>query len=233
MRRYPAFHLPNLCLFHLYPNRLASSATLMRLNVIGWTIAAVLLAAAPAAAQGSTSPTIASPGPGQVLQGQVAVTGTTEVPNFASAELDFEYATDPTNTRFVIQTMTDPIQNGPLATWDTTTISDGDYLLLLRVYVADGTNQDTTVAVKVRNYTALPTATPTPLPTKPALQIPTAIVLAPTMTPTLAPLPTPTNLPPNPASTNANNIYSEFWRGGLIVLLLFCLFGIVIRLRRS
>jgi hypothetical protein len=205
----------------------------MRLNLIGWIVPAALLVGTPTAAQGITSPIITSPGPDQVLQGQVAVTGTTDLPNFASAELDFSYATDVTNTRFLIEAMGEPIDNGLLATWDTTAISDNDYLLVLRVNLADGTFQDVTITVKVRNYTALPTPTATISPTEPAFKIPTPILLAPIPTPTLAPLPTPTLLPPNPAAANANEIYNGFWRGGLIALLVFLIFGIMIRLRRS
>jgi hypothetical protein len=205
----------------------------MRLILICVIIPVSLLIGTPVVAQGVTTSIITYPSTGQVLQGQVAITGTTDIPSFATAELDFGYVSDETSTRFLIQTLTHPIANNLLATWDTTSISDGDYLILLRVFLTDGTFQDTTVSVKVRNYTTLPTATPTILPTEPAIQIPTAILVVPSMTPTLAPLPTPTLLPPNTAATNENEIYTGFWRGGLVVLLLFLIFGLVIRLRRS
>ena len=205
----------------------------MRSRPFGWIVLAALFVSTPAAAQGNASPIITSPVTDQVLQGQVAVKGTTDIPNFASAELEFGYVADPTNTTFLIEAMTEPIDNDLLATWDTTSISDGDYLLLLRVDLTDGTQKDMTVAVKVRNYTALPTPTSTAVPTEPPIQIPTPILLAPTVTLTLAPLPTPTPFLPNPASTNQNEIYGGFWRGALIVLLLFIVFGIVIRLRHS
>ena len=205
----------------------------MRLNLIGWFLPAALLIGTSAAAQGATAPIITFPAANQVLQGQVAVTGTTDLPNFASAELDFDYSDDVTNTRFLIQMMTEPIDNNLLVTWDTTTISDGDYTLFLHVNLTDGTSKEITVPVRVRNYTALPTPTPTVMPTLPALQVPTPSLLAPTMTPTLAPLPTPTLLPPNPLAMNKDEIYNEFWRGSLIVLFLFLAFGLMIRLRRS
>ena len=220
-------------MFHSYPHRLASPITIMRLILIGWILTAALLIGTPAAAQGIASPVITSPTAGQVLQGQVAITGTTDIPNFASAELDFGYLDDATNTRFLIQMMTESIANNVLATWDTTSLSDGDYLLLLRVNLTDGTFQDIKIPVKVRNYTTLPSPTPTVLPTVPALQIPTPILIAHTATPTLAPLPTPTSLSPNPVSTDETEIITEFWGGGLIVALLFLVFGLVIRMRRS
>jgi hypothetical protein len=233
MRYYFALPVPDRVLFHCYSHKLASLDTLMRLRLIGWIIPAALLLQSPAAAQGVTTPVITSPSAGQILQGQVAITGTTDIPNFASAELDFSYLSDTTNTRFPIQALTQVIQNSILATWDTTDISDGDYLLLLRVYAADGSFQDTSVPVKIRNYSALPSPTPTVIPTEPAIQIPTPILISPSTTPTSAPLPTPTLFPTNPAATNANDIYSEFWRGGLVALLVFSVIGITIRLRRS
>lgn len=205
----------------------------MRLRLIGWIVLTALLFQSPTEAQGVTTPVITSPSAGQVLQGQVAITGTTDIPNFASAELDFSYLSDQTKTRFPIQVLTQVIQNSVLATWDTTIISDGDYLLLLRVYSTDGSFQDSSVPVKIRNYSAPASPTPTVVPTEPAIQVPTAILIAPSTTPTSAPLPTPTLLPMNPAVTNVNDVYSGFWRGGLLALLLFSVFGIAIRLRRS
>lgn len=208
----------------------------MRLILSGWIIPAALLFVFPAAAQGVSTPIITSPTTGQALQGQVAITGTTDIPDFASAEIDFSYIEDETNTRFPIQTMTEPIANNLLANWDTTTISDGEYLLQLRVSLTDGTVKDMSIPVQIRNYSVLQSPTPPApavIPTKPALQIPTPIVIPPSQTPTAAPLPTPTLLPMNPAVTNSHDVYSGFWRGGLIVLIIFIAFGIALRLRRS
>ncbi len=208
----------------------------MRTGLIVCIALAAMVNTMPAFAQGANQPAISSPTAGQVLQGQVAVVGTTDMPNFASAELDFAYASDSTNTWFQIQNSTNSMDNAVLGTWDTTLISDGDYILRLRVTLMDGTFQDVTVTVKVRNYTALPTSTVTVTPTQPVLQIPTAIVLAPTSTATPTPRPTPptpTALPLNPASITTHEIYSGFWQGAAIVLLVFLVFGLLIRLRRS
>jgi hypothetical protein len=205
----------------------------MRCLLTGWIIPALLFIVFPVAAQGVNVPIITSPSSGQTLQGQVAITGSTDIPNFSSAELDFSYINDATNTKFLIQVMTEPVNANTLTTWDTTSISDGDYILLLRVNLTDGTFQDISVPVHIRNYSALPSPTPTVIPTEPVIQIPTPIFVSPSATPTPAPLPTPTSLPPNPAVTNVKDIYAGFWRGGLVVLLIFFAFGIAIRLRRS
>ena len=129
----------------------------------GWLFAVIVsLAIIPSVvmAQGITSPVITAPTAGQILRGQVSITGTTDIPNFASAELDFAYASDFTGKWFLIQTFSQPVANSAIATWDTTSISDGDYVLRLRVTLQDGSSQDATVKVKAQNQTPLPTATP-------------------------------------------------------------------------
>ena len=188
-------------------------------------------------AQG-TLPTITSPSGDQVLQGNVSVSGTTDIPNFASAELDFAYASDSTGTWFLIQTFSQPVANSTLATGDTTSISDGDYILRLRVTLQDCSSQDAMVKIKVQNEAPTPalisTMTPTVafLPTWTAFpSTPTNVVIS--STPTPIPFPTPTVLPSNPVELQSSEIYSGIERGGLIILGLFVFFGILIRLRRS
>ena len=190
-------------------------------------------------AQGTNSPVIIAPGASQVLQGQISVTGSTDVPNFASAELDFAYASDTTGSWFLIQTFSQPVANSALAAWDTTSISDGDYTLRLRVTLQDGTFQDATVKVTVQNETPLSTPTPTFTPTAtltpvftPQPATPTLITPSPTLT--LPPVfSTPTALPPNPVEVQTSDIYAGVQRGALFILGLFIFFGILIRLRRS
>lgn len=198
--------------------------------ILAWPLRVAAQAATP------STPVITAPTAGQVLHGPVAVMGVTDVPNFSSAEVSFSYASDTTNTWFSISATTQPIANDVLASWDTTTISDGDYILRLRVTLQDGTFQDVTVPVEVRNYTALATPTLTATATVPALQIPTPILVAvstPTLVPTLVPYSTPTNLPPNPAELTQSQIYGSLQRGAITIGVLFLLFGIFLRLRRS
>ena len=205
----------------------------MRAALIGpvLLLLAAFSLALPVAAQGTISPAITAPAADQALQGQVAIMGMTDVPNFDSAEIAFAYALDVTDTWFIIQNTTQPVAGGVLATWDTTSISDGNYVLRLRVNFLDGTLQDVTVPVHVRNYTALPTALPTATPTAPALQIPTPILIAASATPTLSPLPTPEPLPPNPAQVTSADVYGYLRAGALIIVGLFILVGIFLRLR--
>lgn len=205
------------------------------LRLIGLLILAVLALASPgfAAAQTDSAPAITAPTAGQVVQGQVAITGTTDIPNFQSAELAFAYASDPTGTWFPIREMTDPVSGGVLATWDTTAISDGNYVLRLRVSLTYNSSQEVSVPVEVRNYTLLPTASPTVTATQLALQVPTPILVAPSETPTPLPLPTPTLLSPNSVEVTTGEVYAGFWRGALGALVLLLIGGIIIRLRRN
>lgn len=212
----------------------------MRGASFGWAVLLALWLTVPALAQGSTGPAIISPTSGQTLQGQVSIRGTSDLPGFSSAELDFAYGTDQNGPWFPIQSGSQPISNDLLGTWDTTAISDGEYILRLRVTLQDGSVQDATVTgLHIQNYTTLPTATvpPTTTPTA-ALPIPTPIVLLPSpsptaVTPTFAPVPSPTPLPENPAELTAGDIYLNLQRGALVILGIFVVFGLILRLRRS
>ena len=118
------------------------------------------------AAQTAPPIAITSPAAEEVLRGPVTVTGTLDVPSFASAHLDFAYASNPTDTWFTIQAFSGPVVDSTLAAWDTTSITDGDYILRLRVDFEDGTFQEVTVPVRVGND-AIPTPThlaPSPSP---------------------------------------------------------------------
>jgi hypothetical protein len=185
------------------------------------------------AAQTTPPVAITSPAAGEVLRGQVAVTGTLDVATFASAELEFAYASNPTNTWFTIKTFQNPVFDATLAVWDTTSITDGDYLLRLRVTFEDGTSQEATVPVKIGND-AVPTATPAPTSTPEAVSVlvPTPFLLAASPTPTEVPRPTPTPLPPNPAALRPDQLYASLGRGALVILGLFALAGLIIRARR-
>ncbi len=212
----------------------------MRLGFFGWIALAALLFPIPAVAQGAGSPAITAPAAGQSLLGQVPVNGSSDVPNFAEYELDFAYQNDTGATWFVIRKSSQPLSNDVLGVWDTTGISDGDYILRLRVTLVDGTHQDVTVSdLHVRNYTAQPTATlaPTPSPTA-AVPVPTPILLAPSpsptaVTPTAMVFPTPTPLPVNPAELTTGDILVSLQRGALVIAGLFLLVGFLLRLRKT
>ena len=180
----------------------------------------------PVRVQVAYSPSITSPVLGQALQGTVAITGTTAVDRFAEAELGFSYAADSTSTWFLIAKLDEPVFEGVLGSWDTTSITDGDYILRLRVTLTDGTSDEVLVSnLRVRNYT--PIETPTPAPTA---VLPT---VTPALTSTASPYPTPTALPSNPAELKPVAIWSMLAAGGLTALMALGLLGAYLWLKRK
>lgn len=185
-----------------------------------------------AAAQDPTA-AISSPVPNEAIRGQVNIIGSTNVPNFVSAQLDFAYASDETGTWFPIQALSQPVFDSPLYTWDTTSITDGEYILRLRVFTSDGGVQEATVPVTLQNDAVpTPTLAPTSTAEAQANQLPTPFLLAASPTPTDVPRPTPTPMPTNAAALDQSKIYASLGRGALVILGLFAFAGIMLRLRR-
>lgn len=185
--------------------------------------------------QDSTGVAITSPQRGDALRGEVNVVGTANLPGFVSAQLDFAYASDTTGTWFPLQTISQPVVDSPLYTWDTTTITDGDYVLRLRVFLADDSSQQVTVPVTLQNDSVpvTPTVSPTSTPEEVTILVPTPFLLAASPTPTELPRPTPTPLPLNPVSLNADKILLSLGRGALVILGLFAFAGLILRIRRA
>ncbi len=170
---------------------------------------------------------IQSPLAGQALQGTVSISGTTAIAGFQSAEIDFAYADNPLNTWFLIAQSQTPIENGELAQWDTTTITDGVYSLRLTVTLSDGSQQSVTISgLRVRNYTPIETNTPIPIsPTNTPVPGDTAVPTI-TPTPTITPIPpSATPLPPNPAQLSTSDILNSAGKGALAILGFFVLIG--------
>ncbi|MGE5462290.1 MAG: hypothetical protein ACM3PS_02990 [Syntrophothermus sp.] len=185
------------------------------------------------AAQDSQPIGISSPKPGEVLRGQVNIIGTTSLSNFLSAQLDFSYANAPVETWFPIQTLSQPVFDSPLYTWDTTTITDGNYILRLRIFLGDGSVQEVTVPIVLQNDAQpAPTPAPTSTPGEVTVLVPTPFLLAASPTPTDLPRSTPTPLPANPVSLDQGTVFSSFGRGALVIIGMFVLAGLIFRIRR-
>lgn len=174
---------------------------------------------------------IEAPLPGQALQGSVPVSGRTRLPGFRRAELSFTYQDDPRQTWFQIKTFDEPVDEGLLADWDTTTLTDGVYLLRL-VITRDDEREPIGIFVpglRVRNYTPIETDTPAPTATSQPGDTP-----APTTTPTTTPTPlplTPTPLPTNAAIITESEIATSMGEGILVVGLAFAMGGAYLGLR--
>jgi hypothetical protein len=172
--------------------------------------------------------TIDSPKAGQALQGQVAIRGTTQVDGFQSYEISFSYQHDTTNTWFPVALGKDAVKEGELATWDTTTISDGLYKLKVVVYLRDGRAVQTVVGnLRVRNYTPIETSTPAPAVTVDlsTAQFATAQDYVP------GGLVTPSPLAENPARVTDLDLGVSLVRGGMVALVLFIVIGLYLGLR--
>jgi len=162
---------------------------------------------------------ILSPKSGEAVQGLVRVVGDTEVPNFKRAVLFFGYAQDPTHTWFPLGRRTTPAREGLLARWDTTSITDGNYVLRLVVTTTDGKKYEVRVPVRVRNYTPIETPTPAPISHGGSTPLP------PTPTATPQPLyPTPTPLPANTDILTVKQIGRATAYGAAFIALLILLF---------
>lgn len=151
--------------------------------VIAWVSLAASFPASSVAAQAPGFSEITQPSSGGVVTGLATLVGTASLPTFDHYELAFAYSKNPTDTWFPIgDTYRTAVNDGRLAVWDTTGITDGSYDLRLRVWPTSGDPLTTIVrGVRVRNYSAIETGTPAPTPLTPP-------------TPTTAP-PTPTSLP--------------------------------------
>ncbi len=111
------------------------------------------------------APRLDTPQAGQALQGMVEITGSTDLPDFESAELAFAYDVEQPDAWFWLADVTDPVGSGSLAGWNTNDLTDGNYRLRLVVTRADGSTAETHVrGLRVRNNTAIETDTPRPAP---------------------------------------------------------------------
>jgi len=206
------------------------SVRLMKLHLL---IPSLLLLIA---AQTNPPLAITYPLAGDILRGEITITGTTDIENFLSAQLDFSYASNTAGNWFTLQTVSQPVLDSALAAWNTTSISDGDYILRLRVNLTDGSFQEVTVPIKIQNDAPLPSPTPEPATATPdsvTISIPTPFLLAASPTPTEVPRPTPTSLPNNPVALGQSEILMSLGRGALVIVGLFIFAGIIIRIRRS
>ena len=118
------------------------------------------------AAQDSPPIAITSPASGEILRGEITIIGSTDVPNFASAQLDFKYASDDGDSWFPLAALSQPALDSPLYLWNTASITDGDYILRLRVTLTDGTFHEATVPITIQNDAPILTQLPHPSESK-------------------------------------------------------------------
>jgi hypothetical protein len=167
------------------------------------------------------------PSSGDPLQGMVAVAGEVKGTSIVRITLAFVYPGQEGQPRFVIADI-DPEQADPFQVeWDTTTVTDGVYDLLLEVRYENGEMlRDRVSNVRVRNYTTIETHTPSPTETPASTVRITATRPEPTQQPT------PTSLPPNPVSVGRHDIIRSLGVGLMVTLGVFALLGVYVGVRK-
>lgn len=106
-------------------------------------------------------PVITSPVSGEAVQGLTRITGSIPSNDFSTYQLAFRFAAAAEeNDWFPIVRSEELPNNEVLGEWDTSALTDGNYDLRLRVFRQDGSSQEYLVVdIRVRNYTAIETAT--------------------------------------------------------------------------
>jgi hypothetical protein len=124
-----------------------------------------------------------------------------------------------------------------LAEWDTSTLTDGNYILRLVVNRTDGSRVVVIVpSLRIRNYSPVETSTPTP-PSTPAASptsLPgsgpnptmTALPSATTVPPTITPLPT------NPAVLSQHDVSTSLLRGAAGTGIALASLGLYLSIRK-
>jgi hypothetical protein len=161
---------------------------------------------------------ISYPQNGQSVQGVVEITGSVVSDLFLSGEIYYAYNNTENTTWFLITQLDQPIENGVLARWDTTTITDGEYQIKMKLIKTDNTIDELIIQpVYVRNYSIEPTVIPAStnmtvtveedIPTSPSNEFSTPF-------------------PQNPASVSSEGIKRSITFG--IILILISLTGLLI-----
>ncbi|NIS79429.1 MAG: hypothetical protein GTO14_04290 [Anaerolineales bacterium] len=164
------------------------------MNRIAWitSLSVVLFSSiAPvlALAQAPGFADISRPQNGEVLKGLVTIEGSAAHPAFLAYELSFAFDPNPMDTWFpILDPVQVPVTDGRLGLWDTTSISDGNYQIRLRVLLEDASPLEALVTnLRIRNSTPVE-----PTPSLPQSVVPSVTPTQPVRTPTPTPVPIPT-----------------------------------------
>jgi hypothetical protein len=184
----------------------------------------VLTVVSTMAAATSTGVEIQTPQAADVLKGSVEVKGSVSESGFISASLFYAYADTTVETWFLIQTINQPVKDGYLASWDTSSISDGNYKLKLSVLRKSGEIQEVVVDhLQVRNYTPAQVVSPTQTEVVEVLQTATDIPEKPVVT--------VTDYPNNRAAVAVTSVADEIKNGLIVGIFCILAFGIYTSIR--
>jgi hypothetical protein len=190
---------------------------------------------------------ITYPTDGTTVSGQVEIRGIATHPNMDFYQVRYAPGPQPAGDSqwqdFAI-VEGQQVQDGPLGTWDTTQIPDGQYTLALAVWGINDPNNPyvffaTNITVNNANpvNTPTPEATPTELPPTPTLgPTPTPVSVEQPASPTPRATPTvPSSVVPTPTlaaaeepvvALDVGRIRDGFCVGGMVTVLLLALWGL-------
>jgi hypothetical protein len=167
---------------------------------------------------------VSYPPAGAVVQGVVKVIGSLPEEKFRSGVLSYAFDDGSNPNWFVITKFDKPLQDEVLGIWDSTTITDGNYQLRLKVNLIDGTNAFILVkGIQVANYTRIFS---TPIPeaavviTTEEIDLTSEIKVA-----------TPTALKINPAAIHSRDLLESLGIGLFIGIFSLLILAIYIFLR--
>ena len=154
---------------------------------------------------------LTSPTGGQTVAGELVLYGRVTAPNLRGYQVEYGMGPNPQGWGLVQVRVSQAVQEGKVARWDTTQVHDGDFSLRIIIYGPPDRNgneiqHEHRLYINVFNPTSAPTMTPkptnTPLPTATPAATPTHTPSpSPTQTATVAPDPTETLAPPSETPT--------------------------------
>ncbi len=126
---------------------------------------ALIFARIPRAPASDPVAAITAPARGQRVDGVVQILGSATHPSFDHYEVHFALDPNPTDTWFpIVLAGATPVDDAPLAQWDTGSISSGKYMLRLQVIGADGSLPTEVIVPGVVVRAGPESDTPTPTP---------------------------------------------------------------------
>jgi hypothetical protein len=173
-------------------------------------------------------PRIDSPKQGTALQGVVSIIGNTDITGFKSSEVDFSFDSNSGNNWFTVSSSNQPVHDGTLGNWDTTSISDSTYRLRVVVFLQDGSQVTATVdQLIVQNYS---TSVPTQESSVPVATLAATSAVTPT---TMPKAPTPTTMAVNPAQVTSSGMTLSLITGAAFTLVIFILLGLYLGFQKA
>jgi len=172
---------------------------------------------------------ILSPQKGDVLQGNIDIIGTATGIGFQYVEVSFRYQKEDPGDWFLISQISEPKVDGFLLTWDTSSIVDGDYQIMIQAFYMDGHHIEAVIEdLRIRNYSPIETVIPTNSSPS-TLLITQDPSLKKTSTQVIVEYATPS--PKNELSLEIGDISNSAFQGSVIGVLILIVIGLWLILR--